>query len=68
MRMRRFKKMADELGDSSRDVLGNIQRAAKELMRIALQCRVNAREVEELGEKDLPSLVALKRCGHSTAN
>ena len=63
--MRTILKMADEdeVGDSSRDVLSNIRKAAKDLMRITLQCRVKAKQVEEqvIGGAELPSLVALKR-------
>ena len=58
--------MAEEseaVGDSSRDLFRNIQHAAKELMRIVLQCRVNAKQVEDPNARDtqLPVLFSLKR-------
>lgn len=63
--MRRLIKMADEMeavGDSSRNILRNIQASARELMRIAVQCSINARSVKECkSSEELPLLVALKR-------
>lgn len=63
--MRRLIKMADEMeavGDSSRKILQNIQASARELMRIAVQCSINARSVKECkSSEELPLLVALKR-------
>ncbi len=65
--------MADveEVGDSSLDVLRSVQREAKELLRIALQCSVGAERLvggASGGEAELPLLVRLKRCDHSTTN
>jgi len=63
--MRRLIKMADEMetvGDSSRNILQNIQASARELMRIAVQCSINARSVKECkSSEELPLLVVLKR-------
>lgn len=61
-----LKKMAEEneaVGDSSTNLFRNIQHAAKELMRIVLQCRVNAKQVEDWNARDthLPVLCALSR-------
>lgn len=57
--------MADEeeaVGDSSRNVLQNIQAAARELMRIAVHCSINAaRAKEQESSLQLPTMVALKR-------
>lgn len=64
MRMSRLKMAEMErVGDSSLDVLRNVQREAKELLRIALQCSVGAeRPVDAAETVELPLLVRLKRC------
>lgn len=59
-----FMKMAEEaVGDSSLDILRNIQRSAKELLKIALNCSVGSSAVEDQSsiEQDLPVLVAFER-------
>ncbi len=56
----------EEVGDSSLDILRNVQREAKELLRIALQCRVGAERpgnAGATGEEEIPLLVRLKRSG-----
>lgn len=62
--------MADEeeaVGDSSRNVLRNIQAAARELMRIAVHCSINAARVEEQElNLQLPTTLALKKLGNIT--
>ena len=62
--------MADEeeaVGDSSRNVLRNIQAAARELMRIAVHCSINAAGVEEQESSlQLPTTPALKKLGNIT--
>ena len=62
--------MADEeeaVGDSSRNVLRNIQAAARELMRIAVHCSINAVRVEEQESSlQLPTTLALKKLGNIT--
>lgn len=62
--------MADEeeaVGDSSRNVLRNIQAAARELMRIAVHCSINAARVEEQElSLQLPTTLALKKLGNIT--
>jgi len=62
--------MADEeeaVGDSSRNVLRNIQAAARELMRIAVHCSINAARVEEQESSlQLPTTLALKKLGNIT--
>ena len=57
--------MADEeeaVGDSSRNVLQNIQAAGRELMRIAVHCSINASRAKgQESSLQLPTMVALKR-------